>query len=320
MTTIYNDGNGNITVDGVTYTTAQYLAMGGAAGLGIGGTPSTQSQSALDGRQMLQDFLNDYGLSGLDLDTAWQAYVSSGSNTDYWMNTWLPTTSAFKTAYPAYDYLMKQGRGITVEQYREYQQNLYATAHQAGFPQGVVDNDTVTKFLEAGVPASEAQQRVIDASTAVNNLDKNSQAYFQAREAGISDGDMASYWFDPSKSLPVLENKLKAAQIGGAAANAGIGLDTSIAGQLAKTGVTQAQAQQGFNQLANDQQLFHALPGQAGTGMGQASQVGAEFQTDAAAQQALAAARAGRLAPFEQGGRYSTSQQGIVGAGAARGA
>jgi hypothetical protein len=317
-TTVYSDGNGNITVNGVTMTAQQYLAQGGAAGFGMGA--AQPSQATLDGRTMLQQFLNNYGLSGINLDSAWNAYVSSGSNIDYWSNTWLPQQAAFKAAYPAYDQLMKEGRGITVADYRNYQLNAYAEAHAAGFPDGTVNQDTITSWLLGGVNGQEAQQRILDASKAVNGLDKNSKAYLQLREMGVSDGDLAGVFFDEKNALPSLENKLAAAQVGGAAASAGFDLGTNLANQLALAGVSQPQAQQGFGQLANSKELLGALPGQTGPTISQDRATSAVFGQDANAARQLQRRAAQREATFQQGGGFTQTNQGFTGAGASKGA
>lgn len=314
-TTIYSDGNGNITVNGVTMTDQQYMAQGGA-----GGGAAQPSQAVIDGKQILQNFLTQYGLTGINLDSAWAAYVSSGSNIDYWANTWLPTTQAFKTAFPAYDQLMKEGRGITVADYRNYQLNAYAQAHAAGFPDGVVNQNTITNWLLGGVNAQEAQQRIQDASAAVHQLDKNAQSYLTVRELGLTDNDLAAAFFDPNTALPVLENKLRGAQIGGAALNAGIDLNTGLANDLVNAGVSQSQAQTGFGAIANQQQLYQALPGQQGPTLSQDQQVGAQFGTNPGAAQQVKNTAAQRTAVFKQGGGVASTSQGLVGAGVAVGA
>lgn len=314
-TTVYSDGNGNIVVNGVTMTAQQYMAQYGGANSGSATQPD---QATIDGKQLLQSVLTAYGLTGLDMNAAWQAYVNSGDNIDYLTNTWLPTQPAFQAAFPAWSTWSKQGHNVA--QYVDYQNTVYAEAHAAGFPQGVVDKDTITQFIENGVSAGEAQQRILDAGKAVYQLDKNSQDYLKLHEAGFTDGDIAAVWFDPNKALPVLENQLAAAQIGGAANRAGIDLNTNTADQLAKLGVSANQAQQGFNTVANSQQLFAPLPGQQGQAMSQDQQVAGTFGTDAAAAQQIANTQAQRKAVFQTGGTFTSTSQGFTGAGAARGA
>jgi hypothetical protein len=306
---------GGVQYNGLWYTTAEWQAMGGAAGAGA----AQSNQSVIDGKQMLQDFLNNYGLSSIDINAAWSAFVKSGSNLDYWTNTWLPTTSAFKAAYPVYDQLMKEGRGITVADYRNYVQTANSLAQQEGFPQGFVTQDDISKSLLAGVSTSELQQRFQDAGRIVNQLPTEDVNYLSS-ELGVSKGDLAAYWIDPSKALPLIEQKLAAAQVGGAAARAGIDLGFGQANQLAALGVSGSQAKAGFGNLANAQQLFTPLPGQNGNTMSQDQQVGAVFGTDNNAAQQLQQTAAQRKATFTAGGSYTSSNQGFVGAGTANGA
>lgn len=307
---------GGIEYNGQWYTTTewqQYLASGGGPSA-AGGQPA----ATLDGKAILQTILDSYGLSGLDINAAWNAYVSSGDNIDYLTNTWLPTQKAFQAAFPAWEAWSKQGG--TVASYVQYQNTVHQEARAAGFADGTIDQDTISAWINNGVSATEAQERILDASKVVNQLDKNSQEYLATREMGLSDGDLASIWFDPNKALPLLETKLAAAQIGGAAAGAGIGLGTSLAEQLARQGVTGQQAQQGFGDIANQQQLYGQLPGQQGAALSQAQQVGAEFGTDASAAQKVKQTAAQRVAAFQTGGGPAQTSQGFTGAGVSRGA
>jgi hypothetical protein len=214
---------------------------------------------------------------------------------------------------------MKEGRGITVADYRNYINNAQDEAHAAGFPTGTITQDTITNWLLGGVNGQEAQQRILDASTAVHQLDKNSQSYLAMRELGVSDGEIASVFFDEKTALPLLENKLKAAQIGGAAMGAGIDAGTGLTNQLALSGVTAGQAQAGFAQLAQSQQLLSALPGQSGPTIGQDQAAQGILGTNGSAAQQLMNVANQRKAAFQQGGSFTATSTGVVGAGSAKG-
>lgn len=116
------------------------------------------------------------------------------------------------------------------------------------------------KFLESDVSPVEledriqtAQQRVINAAPEIKNA-------FQQFYAGVTDGDILGYVLNPSKdTLNEIKRKATAAEIGGAARGAGLYAGQTAeeiaalrtrAEQLGQAGVTQAQAQKGFQTVA----------------------------------------------------------------------
>lgn len=279
-------------------------------------TPSAAPQSDLSATGIMQSILGPLGLSGELGQWALNLYAQSGDWN--YVASQLPSTPQFQARFPAWQTWAKEGH--TAAQYVDYENTIYQAAQAAGLTPGTINQNTITSWIEGNVSASEGTQRINDAVKAVNGLDKNSQHYLAAQELGVSDGDLAAVWFDPKTALPLLENKLAAAQIGGAAYGAGINLNTGLADQLAKQGVSAGQAQTGFDQIANTQQLFAPLPGQAGQAMTQDQQVGAVFGTDASAAQQLANTAAQRKAVFQAGGGFTSSTNGITGVGAAKGA
>lgn len=275
--------------------------------------PTANTGIGLSAKATITQTLASYGLGDL-ADWAWNLYLQSGSTDYVWSQ--LPQQPAFKQRFPAYQQLAASGRGISVAQYLNYEQTVDQLAQAEGFPKGFITPDTVTNFLLGNVSTSEVQQRFKDATQVATQLPAQDVAYLQ-RMTGLGTGDLAAYFIDPKQALPLLEQKIAAAQIGGAAARAGVNLDTDLATGLAQQGVSASQAQQGFDQFAQDQQLFAPLPGQAGSGMSQAQQVGAVFGTDAQATQALKATAAQRVATFQAGGSFSSNSTGFSGVGAA---
>lgn len=296
--------------------TAIYTASQAAATAAPSTPSAADTQSNLSATMIMQSILAPLGLTAELGQWALNLYAQSGDWN--YVSSQLPNTPQFQTRFPAWGTWAKEGH--TAAQYVDYENTIYQTAHAAGFIPGTINENTITSWIDGNVSAAEGVQRINDTVKAVNGLDKNSEHYLAAQELGVSDGDLASVWFDPKTSLPLLENKLAAAQIGGAAYGAGINLNTTLADQLAKQGVSASQAQSGFNQMANSQQLFAPLPGQAGQPMTQEQQVGGTFGTDAAAQQQIANVQAQRKAVFQAGGSFSSSSTGITGVGAAKGA
>lgn len=293
----------------------QYLASQNETFTASNGQGSTSPQD-LTASGVIASILDPLGLASQLSQWALDTYAQSGDWN--YVSSQLPSTPQFQARFPAWNTWSQEGG--TAAGYVQYENSVYQSAHAEGITPGLITADTITNFINNKVSAPEVQQRLQDASKAVTALDPNSQSYLAAQELGISKGDLAAYFIDPKNALPLLEQKISAAQIGGAAANAGINLGTDLAGNLVNNGVSQSQAQSGFAQMANSQQLFAPLPGQQGSTMTQAQQVGATFGTDNAAAQQVAQTAAARKAAFNTGGGPTSTSTGFVGAGVNRGA
>jgi hypothetical protein len=73
---------------------------------------------------------------------------------------------------------------------------------------------------------------------------------FQTFYSAVSDGDILAAILDPTTQLPILQKKVAAAEIGGAALKQNLQTSLATATELAGLGVTQAQAQAGYATIA----------------------------------------------------------------------
>jgi hypothetical protein len=89
----------------------------------------------------------------------------------------------------------------------------------------------------------QAKDRVINANPEVSTALK---AYYP----GIADGDILAYVLDPANALKDIQRKVAAAEIGGAAIAQGLTTGATRAEELAGLGVTKAQAQAGYANVA----------------------------------------------------------------------
>jgi hypothetical protein len=164
-----------------------------------------------------------------------------------------------------------------------------ATGKQAGFDQ-LLANDVSATELEDRV--TTAKQRVQNAAPEVMTALK--QFYGDI----IKDGDILAYALDPNKALTDIKRQVAAAEIGGAALQAGLNQGTTPemyksyaarAAELAAAGVTQQQAQQSYGTIAELAQRGGQLAGIYGESPYGQTQAEAEMfniqgQTQAAAQ------------------------------------
>ena len=161
-------------------------------------------------------------------------------------------TPEFKLRFPANEARKKAGLPVlSLDEYIAAENAYQSVFREAGFAKGFYDSkEDFTRFLENDISPSELKQRVDIASMSVDNADPYYVDSLQ-RLYGIPKADMVAYALDPERAMPFINRQVQAAQFGGEAARQGLQIDRSMAetytGQL---GVTQAQARQGFEQIA----------------------------------------------------------------------
>jgi hypothetical protein len=106
------------------------------------------------------------------------------------------------------------------------------------------------KFRANDVSAAELEDRVMTAQNRVMNANPEVLASLKAFYPDINNGDILAYTLDPTKGLDSIKRKVTAAEIGGAATQAGLQTGVTRAEQLGAAGITKAQAQQGFGTIA----------------------------------------------------------------------
>jgi hypothetical protein len=111
-------------------------------------------------------------------------------------------------------------------------------------------DDYVSQFIANDVSAAELSNRVVTAVQRVRNADP-AIAQTLRDFYGIGDADLVAYVLDPNQQMPKIQTQVAAAEIGAAARTQGINAGVSVAEQLARQGITQAEAQRGYATIAN---------------------------------------------------------------------
>ena len=106
------------------------------------------------------------------------------------------------------------------------------------------------KFLANDVSAAELEDRVLTAQSRVLNANPEVLTSLKQFYPGIGEGDILAYALDPEKAITDIKRKVTAAEIGGSAMQAGLGITGTRAEELGAAGITKAQAQQGFQTVA----------------------------------------------------------------------
>jgi hypothetical protein len=107
------------------------------------------------------------------------------------------------------------------------------------------------KFIANDVSAAELEDRVITAQSRVMNANPEVLASLKAFYPDITNGDILAYTLDPTKALTDIKRKVTAAEIGGAATQAGLQTGMARAEELGAAGITKAQAQQGYGTIGS---------------------------------------------------------------------
>ena len=274
-------GTANYTLKTTTRRTPKYDASGTLLGYNIeivdenGKVVSTSFEQAqgpatgTTGKTSAYDLLtlelNNLGLSSLVGPL--KAFFQEGITDSDTLRLKLSETPEYKARFSANADRIKNGLSalspaeyIALEdQYQNIMRNYGlpatywakdATGKQAGFD----------KLLANDVSATELEDRVTTAKQRVQNAAPEvMKALKQFYGDTIADGDILAYALDPSKALTDIKRKVTAAEIGGAALQAGLNQGTTPemykqyaarAAELAAAGVTQQQAQQNYGTIA----------------------------------------------------------------------
>ena len=106
------------------------------------------------------------------------------------------------------------------------------------------------QFIANDVSSTELEERVMAGQERVLKSNPEVLAALRSFYPGITNGDILAYTLDPTNALTEIKRKVTAAEIGGAALQAGLKTNLTRAEELSQAGITKAQAQQGFQTVA----------------------------------------------------------------------
>ena len=229
-------------------------SMGGPGWNSLSTTLPTTDTSMQDAYQRLYDEFNGIGLGALVSDAKDLLMKATSISA---MPDALRSTAAYKQRFSANDSRIANGlTALSPAQYlakEDAYQNLmrnyglpasyYATGQygkQEGFDK-LIANDVSAVELEDRI--ATAQQRVINSNPEV--LQALKKFY-----PDINNADILAYTLDPKNGLDSIHRKVTAAEIGGAALAQGLQANGGTAESLAGQGITKAQAQQGYTNVA----------------------------------------------------------------------
>ena len=218
----------------------------------------------------------------------------------------LPT---YKERFKANEARINSGlRALSEAEYVTLEDQYQAVMRQYGLPKSFYSTGKMgrqpelEKFIAGDVSPVELEDRVQLAVDRVKNAAPeviDALTTYYGGPGGISQSNLVAYVLDPERALPEIKRKIQAAEIGAAAQVAGATVGSMRAEELAARGVTQQQAQQGY-------QTITELAPQAGKlasiyGGEQYDQTAAEQEVFGLSGAASARRKRQRLAGLEQG-------------------
>ena len=217
--------------------------------------PKEISDATRDAFAMLKDLFASYGLEGLSGEIA--DYMEKGfTSTEALIKLKTNPSGAYAKRFAGNFTRVKNGLNAISEAEYINLENSYANTLKAyGLGNMVSGNreDNYKKFADyiAGdISAVEFKDRVDTVVTRVQNADPSIKATLKQFYPELNDADLVGYFLNPKDNLPKLQEKVTASEIGAAAKYYNMGTDVTAATDLAKYGVDQKAAREGYSTIA----------------------------------------------------------------------
>ena len=289
-------------------------------------TPGGNANANPGALQIITDALKAAGLGSLASKawTMWNSGLDFNAIMDNPTNG-IRASAEYKQNFPAMAALNAKGQGISEAQYLAKETADLELMKQYGIPSGIFDSkEYLGSLMTNNVTQVDLEKRLM---LTQNAIDPNISQYAQDTY-GLNHGDLMAYILDPTKALPVLQQKAQAMQIGGAAYQqgfkGGLGangeLSQAQAEALATQGVSQQAAQAGFLNIGQEGQLAQALPGDTSGSVTNQQLINAQFGSNAEDLLAVKKVQAKRIADYQQSGGFAAGAAGAGGLGVANSA
>jgi hypothetical protein len=169
----------------------------------------------------------------------------------------LRETDAYKKRFAANAQRIAKGlRSLSEAEYIELEDQYQDVMRRYGLPENYYTRGDLgrqegfEKFLSGDVSPVELEDRIQTAQKRVINSNPEVLASLKAFYPDITNSDILAYTLDPKNAIEQIKRKVTAAEIGGAAMQAGLQTGLPRAEELAAAGVTKDVAQQGFGTIA----------------------------------------------------------------------
>jgi hypothetical protein len=208
-------------------------------------------QSAYD---VLLDQFSKYGLSSLVTDVKDLLLNRTPASQ---ISLALANTDAYKKRFSANQDRIAAGlRALTPAEYVSKEDAYQTIMRQYGLPASYYSKDATgkqagfDKLIAADIDDAELEDRVATAQKRVLNTNPEVLKALRQFYPDINNADILAYTLDPKNAIQDINRKVTAAEIGGAALQQGLQAQGGTAEALAGQGLTKAQAQAGYANVA----------------------------------------------------------------------
>jgi hypothetical protein len=221
--------------------------------------PGSDAAAAWDERKSAYDLLytqfKQYGLDSLVKPL--QGLIMEGVPASEFAIR-LRETEPYKQRFGANQARIGKGlRALSEAEYIQLEDQYQDVMRRYGLPENYYTRGDLgrqegfEKFLAGDVSPVELEDRIQTAQRRVINSNPEVLASLKAFYPDITNSDILAYTLDPKNAIEQIKRKVTAAEIGGAAMQAGLQTGLPRAEELAAAGVTKDVAQQGFRTIAD---------------------------------------------------------------------
>lgn len=249
-------------IDNTTGDTIGYFSDGSKIVLNKGTGP-VQSAEFKDAYALLNQTFRDYGLESLV--PAIEGFMKRNLGPNQ-AAIELRTMPEYIARFKGNDLRRASGKNALTEAEYLAVEDAYDQTLRAYGQQNYFGIDRKTKQEKAAeligndISAVEFKDRIQLAVDRVQNADPITKSVLKQFYPTLNENDLIGYFLNPKENLPKLQEKVTASEIGAAATGLNLATDVATATDLAKYGVTQAQAREGYSNIAA------VLPGAAKLG------------------------------------------------------
>ena len=221
---------------------------------GVAGTMDEGTQERQSAYDLLYSEFQKYGLQSL-VEPLKGLIISGASPSEFTIK--LRDSDAYKKRFSANAQRIAKGLSALSEaEYIQLEDQYQDVMRRYGLPDTYYARGEMgiqegfNKFLEGDVSPVELEDRISTAQKRVLNANPEVIASLKEFYPDISNADILAYTLDPKNAIENIKRKVTAAEIGGAATQAGLKTGMTRAEELAAAGVTKAAAQEGFRTIA----------------------------------------------------------------------
>lgn len=164
----------------------------------------------------------------------------------------LKQTPEYKARFVGNEARAKAGLNVLNEDTYLRMENAYSELFKQYGVQNLATRNEFANLIGADISNTELGSRLDLAVNQVANADPTIKNTLRQFYPNITDADLTAYFLRPQETLPALQQKVLAAEIGTAAIEQGLPTDVLRATELAKAGVTQPIAQKGYAAIATE--------------------------------------------------------------------